>query len=461
MQLKLSNMQTKVGKKFLLAIFLASSAGQWLYIGINKIWAAPSETQSYADNSASNPIYLTSGAVRPKSSDLPIIYLETPKTIDNVSNKTNLALVKETQESSELPIIYLETPTDIQLLKDKINQEPTKKSDIFDIQKYSNLVQPTIETDDITPSFSQSAARLLNEPSKDNSENIEKLAQQPSEQEKSTLDANEEQELRLRVRPRSLEEIPSPLQEKPAEQFQAIGYLRGYVGYFQSSNIFATRENQIQDGLIYSGLTLASAYFPLGSTTYLNASIDGGLIHYLDQSQFDYNQVRFNLGIYQQLSPEMYAELNLSNQQLFYAKNGDFFAAGDRFLNENSVQVSLGRRDKFTDKLVLDSLYEFSANFSDPETRSRIVNSFWLSLNYLIQEPLQVGLNYQFTLADFTQRDREDQVHRLFAHLNYRTSETSNIYLQGGWNFGGSTTSNIDFSSWFFIVNYGFEIGRF
>ncbi|MFM2064320.1 MAG: hypothetical protein RLZZ507_3991 [Cyanobacteriota bacterium] len=448
--LLIPEMQPKNRKNLLLAILLASSAGQWYCMGINKVWSAPSQTISHQDNSASNLIYLTSVEATQEKTELPILYLETPKPIDKVPNKTNVTLAEATPKINLSQIILLEIPANIESLTDQIYREQT------------NSVQPTIETEDIPPSFSPSAAQLLNEPIIiSDAENAKRFAQQSSEQEESPSQPNEEQELRLRVRPRPLEEIPPPTQEKPVEQFQPIGYLRGYVGYFHSSNIFAANENQINDGLIYSGLTLASAYFPLSPTTYLNASIDGSLIYYLDQSQFDYNQVSFNLGIYQQLSQEMYAELNFSNQQLFYANNGDFFAAGDRFLNENSVQLSLGRRDNLTDKLILDSLYEFSANFSDPETRSRLVNSLLFSLSYSLQKPLQVGVNYQFTLSDFTQRDREDQSHRLFAHLNYRTSDTSNIYLQGGVNLGGSTTPAIDFSGWYFSVNYGFEIGRF
>ncbi|WP_144031283.1 hypothetical protein [Trichormus azollae] len=62
--------------------------------------------------------------------------------------------------------------------------------------------------------------------------------------------------MRLRVRPRLLEEIPIPSQQKPAYQCQPIGYLRGYVGYFQTNNIFPTNDRKIQDSLISSGLTL-------------------------------------------------------------------------------------------------------------------------------------------------------------------------------------------------------------
>ncbi|MHC5723991.1 MAG: hypothetical protein ACYTXY_07485, partial [Nostoc sp.] len=195
-----------------------------------------------------------------------------------------------------------------------------------------------------------------------------------------------------------------------------------------------------------------------------NGSIDGNLIHYLNQSQYSYNQLRFNLSIYQQLSQRMYGEISWTDQQLFYANNSDrldSFKAGDRFLNENSLQLSFGRRDPLTPRLTLDSFYELSVNFADPLSRNRIINFFWVSLNYYLQKPLQVGIDYQANFADFTQRDREDQFHRLFGHLNYRISDSINMNVQAGVSLGSSTDENIDFDGWFFNINYNLQLGQF
>ncbi len=260
------------------------------------------------------------------------------------------------------------------------------------------------------------------------------------------------------------EQLPSEL-KKPVVQFRPVGYLLGYLGYFYTSNVFASEVDPIEDGLAFAGLTLASASLPLGSKTYLNGAIDGNLIRYSSQSKFNYNQIRFNLGIYQQLTPRMYGEIGLSNQQFFYARDLDLvgykFSRGDRFLNENSVRLSLGRRDTLTPRLVLDSLYELRLNFSEPESRSRIVNSMSISLSYYLQKSLQVGIDYQFNLSDFTQREREDQLHRLFGQLTYGLSDYGNVNLQLGMTVGGSTERNIDFNGWFFSVNYNLELGQF
>ena len=301
-----------------------------------------------------------------------------------------------------------------------------------------------------------------------NSERLDRLIRRLQEGEETLpeSDTDSSQELgtilaKPREVPPPVEQLPPPPIAKPVTKFKPIGSLRGYVGFFATNNIFSSEVDPIQDGLVFSGLTLASAPLALGPTTYLNAGIDGNLIFYIDQSKFNYNQVRFYVSIYQQLSRRMYGELGWSNQQLFYAKDGDFFSAGDRFLNENSVRLSLGRRDPLTQRLVLDSFYELRLNFADPDSRNRINNSLLLSLNYYWLRSLQVGLNYQFNLSDFTVRQREDQYHRLYANLTYGISDSTNVSLQGGASLGGSTDQNINFDGWFFSLNYNWELGKF
>lgn len=305
--------------------------------------------------------------------------------------------------------------------------------------------------------------QLLEKPPLTNSERLDRLIRRLQEGKQTLPESDSSQEIELQIRPIQLpptvEQPPLPAQ--PVAKFKPIGSLRGYVGFFATNNIFSSEVDPIQDGLVFSGLTLASAPLALGSKTYLNAGIDGNLIFYIDQSQFNYNQVRFYLSIYQQLSRRMYGELGWSNQQLFYAKDGDFFSAGDRFLNENSVQLSLGRRDPLTQRLVLDSFYELRLNFADPDSRNRINNSLLLSLSYYWLRSLQVGLDYQFNLSDFTLRQREDQYHRLYTHLTYGISDSTNVSLQGGVSLGGSTDQNINFDGWFFSLNYNWELGKF
>ncbi|MDZ8055995.1 MAG: hypothetical protein RMX68_004945 [Aulosira sp. ZfuVER01] len=337
-----------------------------------------------------------------------------------------------------------------------------------DLEKQNDAPPLEGQPGTIPNSSPEKIEQLLESPQSDYSqrrETLRRILQQKTQSSSTTSN----QELGLRVRARTLPELP-PLEqqpptpiEKPVVQFTPVGYLQARVGYFYSTNIFSANVDPIQDSLIFYGLTLASAYFPLGSKTYINGSIDGNQIRYIDQSIYDYNQLRFNLSLYQQLSRRMYGQIAWSNQLLFYMNNGDYFKAGDRFLNENSIRLSLGRRDPLSSKLFLDSFYELSLNFSDPESRSRIINSFWLSLSYYLQQPLQVGINYQFNLSNFTNRPdaREDAFHRLFGNLSYRVSNSSNFNVQGGVTFGGSTAPNISFDGWFFSLNYSWDLGQF
>ncbi|MBR8834713.1 MAG: hypothetical protein DSM106950_11910 [Stigonema ocellatum SAG 48.90 = DSM 106950] len=313
----------------------------------------------------------------------------------------------------------------------------------------STPIQPSLKTPPESD-FTQRHQRLL--------QLLQKKKQQPPES-KSNGELG-----RLLLRQRQLEQLPEPPLAPPVAQTKPIGYLQAHVGYFQTSNIFSS-VHPIQDGLIFSGLTLASVPLRLGSKTYLNGSIDGYLIRYINQSKYNYDQLRFNLDIYQQLTPRMYGDFGWTNQQLFYAKNSSTFSAGDRFLSDNSLHLSLGRRDPLTPKLMLDSFYELRLSFTDPpsgrDNRNRVINSLQVSLNYYWQKLLQVGVDYQFGLSNFTERQREDQYHRLFGHLTYGISNYSNISLEGGVNLGSSTDHNIDFNGWFFTLNYNLELGRF
>ncbi|GAB1543302.1 hypothetical protein NUACC21_59760 [Scytonema sp. NUACC21] len=316
------------------------------------------------------------------------------------------------------------------------------------------------------PSTSPQIEQRLQTPEIERARRLERLQQRLQKNQQSNTETSSYGELgRLLVREKPLEQIPPPVPPQPVIQPKPVGFLLARVGYFHTSNIFSSEFEPRQDGLFYTGLSLASAPLRLGAKTYLNGSIDGSIIRYIDQAKYNYNQIRFNVGVYQQLSPRMYGEIGWSNQQFFYARNGSFYSAGERFLNENSIQLSFGRRDPLTPKLMLDSFYELRASFTNPpsnqDNRDRITNSLWVSLNYYWTRSLQVGLNYQFSLADFIRRERDDQYHRIYGHLTYGLSNYTNLSLQGGVTIGNSTERNIDFDGWFFTVNYNLELGRF
>lgn len=311
-------------------------------------------------------------------------------------------------------------------------------------QKIEERLQPAV------PDYEQRHVRLLN---------ILRLSRNPEMDSELPLIV----QIRERISPDlPLEQTqPTPKPPKPPRPF---GFFLGQISYFQTDNLFSSPLDRINDGFFYGGLRFVTAPIVLGRQTFLTASVEGNLVKYIGQSEFNYNQFRVGGEIFHRFSRRMYGELGWGNQQLFYARDGEKYAfkAGDRFLNEHSWHFSLGRRDPITSKLVFDSYYELRASFSDPPAnRDRIINTLGLGLNYYWLRPLQVGLNYQYYRADFTQRDRDDQYHRIFANLNYRLSDLSNLNLQAGYTLGDSTQNDVDFDGWYLSLTYGWELGRF
>ncbi|MBD2122780.1 hypothetical protein [Trichocoleus sp. FACHB-262] len=231
------------------------------------------------------------------------------------------------------------------------------------------------------------------------------------------------------------------LRQQPvqASRSQRTVYLQGRVDFFQSDNIFSSVD-PINDSLIRTGLSLWATP-AIGPKTYLIGSINANLIKYANLDDFDYNEVRVGASIYQQLTPKMYGEVGLSNQQLFTA------GGGDRFLNDNSIRVGLGRRDSLGNAVTIDSFYQLRYSFADPSDRSRVVNALGASLNYNPTSKVQTGLDYQYVLSSFTEQGREDNYHQLLARLSYDWSRNSRITVFGGFGCGNSSNRNVNFDS--------------
>lgn len=245
-----------------------------------------------------------------------------------------------------------------------------------------------------------------------------------------------------------LRELPVP----PPPSQPAV-YLLGGAGYFRSNNIFSGVD-PVDDGLFRTGLTLL-AVPSIGPQTSLFASVGGNIFRYSDLSEYDYNELRFNAGIRQQIGNRSYGELGWNNRQLF-SKDG-----GDRFLNDHSAYLELGRRDLLAERLTLDTYYQLRLSFANPSDRSQVINSVGASLGYNLSPSLLLALDYQFAFADFTQQEREDQYHQLLARMNYTLSPNSRLYLFGGKSFGSSSDSNINFDGLVFGLGVDFSLTLF
>lgn len=217
-------------------------------------------------------------------------------------------------------------------------------------------------------------------------------------------------------------------------------YVQVYSNFFWTDNVSSVVDDPVDDGIVQLGVSL-SAFPALGDRTYLISSASADLVRYTDETNLDYNDFSFDLGVYHAFTRRAYLELGWNNDQFFDR------ATGDRFLNEHSFYVSVGRRDRLSPQLRLDTEYELEYNLSDPVNRNRAINEFRASLEYQITPTLETDLSYRLNLIDFTKQDRNDFYHQLILGINYDLSRDTQISLFGGGRLGDSTESFLDFNS--------------
>ncbi|MDX2242646.1 MAG: hypothetical protein NW224_18315 [Leptolyngbyaceae cyanobacterium bins.302] len=240
------------------------------------------------------------------------------------------------------------------------------------------------------------------------------------------------------------------LQDFPGSTSPApILYLIPRFDFFRSNNLLLGID-PINDGLIRPTLTLL-AVPPLGPDTYILASVEGAFNRYFKVPIFNYDELRIRAGLLQRLSPTMTAEIGWTNQQLFIANNEiRGFPAGTRFLNDQAVRFELSRRDQLSDRLFLNSIYQFRAGFSEPKDRSRILNVLFLSLNYDLnpKRTVQFGIDYQFSAANYTVVQRTDIYQQLLGRITWSAFPNSQMSVYSGISFGDSTEPGINFTSY-------------
>ncbi|AFZ18263.1 hypothetical protein [Allocoleopsis franciscana] len=281
----------------------------------------------------------------------------------------------------------------------------------------------------------------------ENAPNVE-VEVQPSPNENSSESqqpgSSEDPELgKLRLR-----ELPAP----PPPSKPAV-YLLGGVGYFRSNNILSGID-PIDDGVFRAGLTLLATP-SLGPDTTLLAAVGGNINRYGELSVYDYDELNFNLGLRQKIGSRSYGEVGWSNRQLFSQNSGD------RFLNDHSLYLELGRRDVLAKQLTLDTFYQLRVSLANPSDRSGVSNYVGASLGYTPIPPLEVALDYQFAFADFTQQERQDQYHQLLARMSYTLTPNSRAYLYAGSSFGDSSRPDIDFDGFVFGAGVNFNLTLF
>ncbi len=279
----------------------------------------------------------------------------------------------------------------------------------------------------------------------------------------------------LRVKPAP----PPPAVKAP------IAYLQGQVDYYRSSNIFAGID-PVDDGFTRPSVSLLFVP-PLGPSTYLVASVDTSLFRYSNETENNINELRFNAALLQRISPVMFVGLGWTNQKYYYASNIPLevdlsgkvthqIPAGTNFFNENSVRLELSRTDRLSPKLSLSTFYQLRVVFADPfstkpfysesflgkvEDRSRVLNTLVASLSYNFQPNLQVGLDYQFSQANYTRQNRDDSYHQISARLGYTAFRNTQFKVYGGYSFGSSTRSDIRFDGLIIGVSVSVNLALF
>ncbi|WP_448563424.1 outer membrane beta-barrel protein [Trichothermofontia sp.] len=93
--------------------------------------------------------------------------------------------------------------------------------------------------------------------------------------------------------------------------------------------------------------------------------------------------------------------------------------------------------------------------------RSQLVNRLGTSLSHDLTSTVQLGLNYQYELTHFTQRDREDAYHQVLVQLSWDVSRSIRLNLYGGYSFGASTDSDVNFKGSILGAGMSFNLPLF
>lgn len=254
--------------------------------------------------------------------------------------------------------------------------------------------------------------------------------------------------LRIREQP----ELPTLAGPPPPK----IGFLTARVAIANSDNILlAVNDGGGLTGDTFVRPSLEFAVYPaLGPQTVLIGTADFGLQRYSSQSNLNYDDLRFRLGLRQGLTPRSYGQLTFTYQELFRPGGNR-----SRFFKNTALGLTLARRDPITPRLALDSFYRLQFNgaqsrtetFSGPVDRdfSRLIQSAGSYLGYDITPRLQTGISYQLNLIDYTTQDRYDTFQQVIGQVAYRISPTLRLSLYGGFSFGRSSLPTVRFDDRF------------
>ncbi|MEM1311090.1 MAG: hypothetical protein AAGF98_16615 [Cyanobacteria bacterium P01_H01_bin.153] len=234
-------------------------------------------------------------------------------------------------------------------------------------------------------------------------------------------------------------------------------FLSGYITASSSDNVFLVEDpvqGRFGDNFIRPGVTI-TAFPALGPNTNLLVSGRTSFLRYEEQSNSSYDELRVQAGVRHRFTNRVYGQLSVSNQLLFDE------GYRDRFFTNTGLELLVGRRDRLTPQLTLDTLYQGQIFFSDPNEFSNVLNSVGASLNYRMSPQWDTSISYRLTISDFTQQSRHETYQRVIGQLRYSITPSVRMSLFGGLSYGRSSESRITFDDTFFGISFDATISIF
>lgn len=282
----------------------------------------------------------------------------------------------------------------------------------------------------------------------DDTDDTESIPQDPELgviQVRSLFEDNDLGILRIRQQP----QLPSQMARPPAK----IGFFSARLAIASSDNVLlAVNDVGNLTGDTFLRPAIAFGVYPsLGPQTALIATADLGLQRYGAQSNLNYDDLRFRVGLRQGLTPRSYGQIIFTYQEL-YRPGGN----RARFFKNTAVGLTLGRRDPITPQLAFDSYYlaqyngAQSTSGSTTTDFSRIFQAAGGYLGYDITPQIQLGISYQLNLIDYTAQDRYDTFQQVLGQVVYRLAPNLRLNIYGGLSFGRSSEPRVQFNDTFF-----------
>jgi hypothetical protein len=223
---------------------------------------------------------------------------------------------------------------------------------------------------------------------------------------------------------------------------------------FGSTNITGLEEPSEGGFPLGTGATLLLTP-ALGPSTRLIASAGGGITRFPGNGDFNYNALDFSVGVQQQLTQEMYGRIAWDNRQLYRSGSGENLAS------INAVNLTIGRQDRFSDQLRLDSYYILQGRFVSPNEYSRLTNSLGANVRYALTPQVEGLVGYQLAFEDYTQVVRFDTTQSLRAGFNYRPSSEFYVSSMASYFFGSSSDADVFLDNLSFGFSVGFNVPLF